>query len=206
MKWSGVIGIVVLAAAAACSADRGTPTSTTPPRPAAYGCSQVSVDRWVAAEAQNADEPNISMPQPPDWKHVVGMNSDLVRLILRDDNLGGESPPSVVITVTDATGRAQTPKDVIDAERKNVTVSGATSIADVPGTVCGFPSRTLTYTTAQGAPAPRPVTTVVVAPQYNNKLFDVVVTTQAADSANPAYVRDTQIMLTGLQIKAPVAP
>lgn len=91
-------------------------------------------------------------------------------------------------------------------ERHNVTASGATDIVDTPGTVCGFPAGTFTYKTAQGAAALRSVKTVVVAPQYDNKLFDVAISVQAGDSPSPTYQRDAQTILTGMQIKAPTAP
>ena len=58
----------------------------------------------------------------------------------------------------------------------------------------------------KGAAALRSVKTVVVAPQYDNKLFDVAISVQAGDSPSPTYQRDAQTILTGMQIKAPTAP
>jgi hypothetical protein len=209
MKWSGVMAMVVLAMTAGCSADHGTPAASSSSGAAAqggYGCGEVSVDRWAATDPRSADEPTVRMPQPPDWKRVTGMDSDLVRLILRDDSVGGQLSPSIVVTITDATGRAQTPQAVIDTERNNVTISGATGIADTPGAVCGFQAGTFAYTSAQGAAAARSVKTVVVAPQYNNKLFDIAITVQDGDSPNPTYARDAQTILAGMQIKVPSQP
>jgi hypothetical protein len=64
----------------------------------------------------------------------------------------------------------------------------------------------VTYTSSQGAPAPRAVTTVVVAPQQANKLFDVGVILQAGDSNSPAYTRDVQTILSGMKITTPAQP
>jgi hypothetical protein len=47
------------------------------------------------------------------------------------------------------------------------------------------------------------VKTVVVAPEYDNKRFDVVVTAQAGDAGDDAYLHDAQTILTGMEIKAP---
>jgi hypothetical protein len=209
MKWSGAMAMVILAMTAGCSADHGAPAASSTSAATAqggYGCGQVSVDRWAVTDSRSPDEPTIRMPQPPDWKRVIGVDSDAVRLVLRDDGSGGQLWPSIVVTVTDATGRAQTPQAVIDTERNNVTISGATGIADTHSTVCGFQAGTFSYTSAQGAPAARAVKTVVVAPQYNNKLFDVAITVQDGDSPSPTYLRDAQTILTGMQIKAPSGP
>jgi hypothetical protein len=43
----------------------------------------------------------------------------------------------------------------------------------------------------------------VVTPHYDNKLFDVVVTAQAGDAGDQAYLPGAQTILTGMEIKAP---
>jgi hypothetical protein len=123
--------------------------------------------------------------------------------MLRNDNLGNRLAPSVVVTVTEDTGRVPSAQAIIDAERDNINHSGATDLADTPGSVCGFTATTFTYKSDRGASAPRSVRAVVVAPEYDNKLFDVVVTAQAGDAADQAYLPDAQTILTGMEIKAP---
>ena len=208
VKWSDVVGVVVVVAvAAACSSGHGTSSSpsTSAAAQAQYGCGQVSVDRWAAADNKSPDEPTLRLPQPPDWK-IVRVSDPTVnnRLILRDDRLGTRLAPSVIVSISEVTAQAPNPQAVIDTERNNVNQSGATDIAATAGTVCGFQASTLTYKTDRGAPVPRAVKAIVVAPEYNGKVFDVVVTAQAGD-AGDAYLPDTQTMLTGMEIKAPAA-
>jgi hypothetical protein len=200
MKWCGAFGVIVVAMAAGCSADH---PSSTPTGAASYGCGQVSADRWADVAPRSADEPTLRLPQPPNWKRVNWADANAPRLVLRDDNVGTQLSPSVVVTITDMTGHAPNPQAVIDTERNNVNSVGATDVTDTRGTVCGFAAGTFAYKTDRGAPAARAVKTVAMAPQYNNKLFDVVVTVQAGDAGDQAYLSDAQTILTGMEIKAP---
>ena len=200
MKWFAVIAVVI--STAGCSAGHG-------PAPApegTYGCGQVSVDRWAAAAVRNPDEPTMRLPQPPDWKRVNSPDYNVARLVMHDDSVGKMLSPSLVVWITDVTGRMQGPQAVIDAERSNITKVGATDISDLAGKVCDFQATTFSYTSANGAPGPRAVKTVVITPQYNDKLFDVVVTMQAGDAGGDTYLHDAQTILTGMEIKAPAKP
>ena len=198
MKWYAVVGIVVLAMMAGCTSDPA-PTA----REGTYGCGPVSVDKWAAADPKTPDEPTLRLPQPPNWKRVNFADSAVTHLMVRDDNAGTEPLPSVDVWVADRTGRAQSPQAVFDTERNGLNTSGATDIADVTGTVCGFQSHTFNYQINLGAATPGKVQSVVVAPQYNDKLFEVKITVQNGNSGNQGDVKDTQTILTGLELKAP---
>jgi hypothetical protein len=199
VKWSVVIAIVVVSAMAGCSTGHGA----TPAPEGTYGCGQVSVDRWATADPRSPDEPSMRLPQPPNWKRVNSPDYAAARLVMHDDAIGKMVPPSLVVWITDVTGRLQNPQAVIDAERANITKIGATDIKDLAGKVCDFQATTFNYTSANGAPAPRPVKTVVITPQFNGKLFDVVLTMQAGDDGGDTYQHDAQTILTGMEIKAP---
>jgi hypothetical protein len=192
MKWIAVIGVGIIAVAAGCSS--GASERTT-------GCGQVSVDRWAEAGATSPEEPAVRLPQPPDWKRVNWPDAD-VRLLLRDDKLGERLPPSVLVMITDETGRAPNPQAVVDTVRNNINRAAPTELSETPGTVCGFEGATFTYKSANGAPVTRAMKTVVIVPHYDNRLFHVVVTAQAGD-AGDAAMRDAQTILTGMEIKAP---
>jgi Probable lipoprotein LpqN len=199
MKWYGVIGVIILAMTAGCSDSHGA--SGGKPDESA-GCGKVSVDRWAATDTRNPDEPAVRLPQPADWKRVNWPDEN-VRLLIRDDNLGKQLPPSVVVTIADATGKAPNPQALIDTARNNINASAPTDLSEKPATVCGFQGATFTYKSAAGAPAARAIKTIVVPVQHANKLFHVVVTAQAGDAGDDAYAGDARTILTGMEIKAP---
>jgi hypothetical protein len=198
VKCLGLVGVVAIVLTSACSADKAASAAAP-----GTGCGGQSVTKWAAIDPKSPDEPAVRLPQPTDWKRVNWQDMQSVRLMLRNDSLGKLVPPSVAVAIDDATGRAADPQAVIDAERAKLKQPEVTDISDSTAKVCGFTATTFSYRSGQGAQGPRLVKTVVIVPQYNNKMFDVVVTAQAGDAGDDALLTDAQSILAGMEIKAP---
>ncbi|MCA4993107.1 hypothetical protein HWD35_00160 [Tsukamurella tyrosinosolvens] len=74
-----------------------------------------------------------------------------------------------------------------------------TGLQPVAGTLCGYPSTTVTYTMPVSTPNHRSTTVAVSIPDGAN-LWSVTVTVQSKMPDDPTYRRDSQAILSGLQI------
>ncbi|PIB73913.1 hypothetical protein CQY22_014910 [Mycolicibacterium brumae] len=141
-------------------------------------------------------QPTVAIPQPPGWTRYSDMDSDVIRgaivnLALRADNF----TPNAVVTVGDVPAGVTEPDQALDAEEAGLNQAGMYVETSTPGTVCGFQSRTVTYTMES-----RPCTAVIVATERAGKLLSVVVTMQTSDGSNAIYAKDSQAILNGFQI------
>ena len=180
---------------ATASAARTSATSTAA---SAGNCTAVS-GRVLTLPTKAAGEPTLGLPQPAGWERETSQDSDVIRgAIVNKDLVTDAFAANAVITLENAKG--MTPQQALDSQvdslRQGLKVTG---LQPVSGTLCGYPSTTVTYTMPGSTPNHRSTTVAVSIPDGAN-LWSVTVTVQSKMPDDPTYRRDSQAILSGLQI------
>ncbi|MEC4615407.1 Uncharacterised protein (plasmid) [Tsukamurella tyrosinosolvens] len=173
-------------------------TSATSTAASAGNCTAVS-GRVLTLPTKAAGEPTLGLPQPAGWERETSQDSDVIRgAIVNKDLVTDAFAANAVITLENAKG--MTPQQALDSQvdslRQGLKVTG---LQPVPGTLCGYPSTTVTYTMPGSTPNHRSTTVAVSIPDGAN-LWSVTVTVQSKMPDDPTYRRDSQAILSGLQI------
>ncbi|MFD9829565.1 LpqN/LpqT family lipoprotein [Tsukamurella tyrosinosolvens] len=173
-------------------------TSATSTAASAGNCTAVS-GRVLTLPTKAAGEPTLGLPQPAGWERETSQDSDVIRgAIVNKDLVTDAFAANAVITLENAKG--MTPQQALDSQvdslRQGLKVTG---LQPVPGTLCGYPSTTVTYTMPGSTPNHRSTTMAVSIPDGAN-LWSVTVTVQSKMPDDPTYRRDSQAILSGLQI------
>ncbi|WP_142706759.1 hypothetical protein [Mycobacterium shimoidei] len=149
--------------------------------------------------SEATDEPLLAIPKPAGWTFSTRENSSLVRGALSKPSLEASGfTPSFVVALANVTGDASTPEQALDTERagraQKVKIDN-----DEPGTQCGYPSRTLTYT-YEG----RASTTLMIAAEDElQNIWISTVDTQTIEPNNPEYLAAKRTILDGFQFSLP---
>jgi hypothetical protein len=187
-----------------------------PPQPtvaAAYNCKQVSAP-MTSIDPRKDTEPRLRIPHPPGWEQSKMFNpggddpvsSPVIRAILINKSLAAKGfAPNAIVTMNSLSGAKVS--DAFAAVQKDLTSSGGTDISSTDGTLCGLPAQTVRWTAAAvpGAAPARPAKTVVVADQVQDMVYVISVSVQTTDPDNPTYQKDSDTILTGLQVLPPGA-
>ncbi|RDB48870.1 LpqN/LpqT family lipoprotein [Tsukamurella tyrosinosolvens] len=173
-------------------------TSATSTAASAGNCTAVS-GRVLTLPTKAAGEPTLGLPQPAGWERETSQDSDVIRgAIVNKDLVTDAFAANAVITLENAKG--MTPQQALDSQvdslRQGLKVTGLQPVA---GTLCGYPSTTVTYTMPGSTPNHRSTTVAVSIPDGAN-LWSVTVTVQSKMPDDPTYRRDSQAILSGLQI------
>lgn len=161
-------------------------------------CAPVS-GRVLTLPTKAAGEPTLGLPQPTGWDRETSQDSDVIRgAIVNKDLVADAFAANAVITLENAKG--MTPQQALEAQvdslRQGLKVTGLTP---TPGTVCGYPSTSVTYTMPGSTPNHRSTTMAVSVPDGAN-LWSITVTVQSKMPDDATYKRDSQAILAGLQI------
>lgn len=149
--------------------------------------------------SSSPDEPQLALPKPEGWLSSTEHNSSLVRGAILNPALQANGfIPNAVVTLADVTMDARSSTQAIDNERdglaRNVVIS-----SDAPGTLCGYPSRTVNYTISG-----RQATTLIIAGKgTNNKIWVSTVGVQTTEPDNPDFVSAKRAILEGFQFRLP---
>ncbi|WP_165607367.1 LpqN/LpqT family lipoprotein [Mycolicibacter sinensis] len=145
-------------------------------------------------------EPTITLPKPPGWELMPGSDETLIRGVIYNQDLRRHGfTPNAVVTCEELTGQVGLPSQALAKEGAAVANIVGELDTDVPGTVSGFASRTITYN-LQG----RPATGLIVAVQNaKDRIWAVTVTIQTTDAENPHYVSAKQAILDALEVRLP---
>ncbi len=176
-----------------------TAASAAPSTAARAGqCAAVS-GRVLTLPTKAAGEPTLGLPQPAGWERETSQDSDVIRgAIVNKDLVNDAFAANAVITLENAKG--MTPQQALDSQvdslRQGLKVTG---LQPVPGTLCGYPSTTVTYTMPGSTPNHKSTTMAVSIPDGAN-LWSVTVTVQSKMPDDATYRRDSQAILSGLQI------
>ncbi|WP_336670165.1 hypothetical protein [Tsukamurella sp. USMM236] len=161
-------------------------------------CAAVS-GRVLTLPKKAAGEPVLGLPQPAGWERETSQDSDVIRgAIVNKDLVSDAFAANAVITLENAKGMTaqQALDSQVDSLRQGLKVTG---LQPVPGTLCGYPSTTVTYTMPGSTPNHKSTTLAVSIPD-GVTLWSVTITVQSKMPDDPLYRRDSQAILTGLQI------
>jgi len=185
------------------SRESATQTAPSPtPQPdvsAAEKCSTVPAE-MLTLQVQSPDEPVVRLPLPRGWDRSTKASPQMVRAMLRATSLASEgNVPTAVVAIAPAPGNI--PADtVFDLQLAGLKKDlNATVTSETPTTICGLTARNITYTASIHGGQPHPLRVVVVA-DHAKPTYVVTLTVQSLDPDNPAYRRDADTLLTGLQV------
>lgn len=167
-------------------------------------CSSVSVP-LLEVPLDNDSEPRVEVPQPSGWERVNRFESGVVRVYLAAPDLQASGfVPNATVAIANLSGKASTEDDAFAAERGGLESFGVTDLVEAQGTICGYPSKTLTYNMGLGNIPVHRVTTTIVAVKNNTKMFTVGLSVQALDDTVRGFDSARETILAGLQVSPPV--
>lgn len=167
-------------------------------------CSSVSVP-LLEVPLDNDSEPRVEVPAPSGWERVNRFESGVVRVYLAAPDLQASGfVPNATVAIANLSGKASTEDAAFAAERGGLESFGVTDLVEAQGTICGYPSKTLTYNMGLGNIPVHRVTTTIVAVKNNTKMFTVGVSVQALDDTVRGFDSARETILAGLQVSPPV--
>jgi hypothetical protein len=201
------IAVVALLAAPGCSRVVSGSAARDPhaPQPKPNGCEQVSAP-LTDIDTRSAGEPQLKIPQPPDWERASMLDSDVIRFTMRNKNLSANNfMPTAVVTLESVPEGSSDNQAIFDQERAAlVDRLGATGLRTLKTTRCGDEAELVDYDApSMGRIPPRKIRTLMVAGTFGDSTFVSTVTVQSTDPGNRVYTRDTDTVLTGFQMLPP---
>lgn len=166
-------------------------------------CSEVTVP-LLEVPLDNDSEPRVEVPQPPGWERVQRFESGIVRVYLAAPDLQANGfVPNTTVAIANLTGKASTEDAAFAAERAGLDMFGVTDVVEASGTICGYPSKTLTYNMGLGKIPVHRVTTSIIAVKNGSKVFTIGVSVQALDDTVRGFDSGRETILAGLQVSPP---
>ena len=201
-RWTAAFGATVVAVVVltGCSSPQTPAGPSTVQRGIADSRCTNTGTELVKLPSSNSEEPTLALPKPPGWTFSTADNSPSVRGTMSDPGLKAHDyVPSFVVSLADVTGDASTPQQALDTERAGFAQKVGAIQTDTPGTVCGYPGKTITYTFEgrQGT------TLMVAAKDRHNKIWIAKVSTQTTEPDNPDFMKAKQVILGGFQFSLP---
>ncbi|MGB3331633.1 MAG: LpqN/LpqT family lipoprotein [Mycobacterium sp.] len=146
---------------------------------------------------RTADEPRLALPRPPGWRFDTTQRPPAVRAVMQGPGIeANRNQPNAVVTLENLTGTVGTPQEALDWEIQGLSKIGVL-VNRIPSTVCGYPAATLTYD--MGLANHQATCLIVAGRDSGGKLWAAMVTVQAFDTNNPAYVGEKHAILSGFQ-------
>lgn len=168
-------------------------------------CSSVAVP-LLEVPLDNDSEPRVEVPQPSGWERINRFESGVVRVYLAAPDLQASGfVPNATVAIANLSGKASTEDAAFATERAGLESFGVTDLIEAQGTICGYPSKTLTYNMGLGNIPAHRVTTTIVAVKNNTKMFTVGVSVQALDDTVRGFDGARETILAGLQVSPPAA-
>lgn len=154
----------------------------------------------VSADA----DPVLRIPQPDGWKRITALDSDMIRFVMRNDDLArGGVAPTAVVTLESHRGELSAQK-FFDEQRRQVSQLGVTDLELTDTTLCGLPAVRGSYMSPLlGTAGPRRAELLSAVMFTEGRTFGVALTLQSADEQDPGYQRDSQVILDGFQMLPP---
>lgn len=168
-------------------------------------CSSVTVP-LLEVPLDNDSEPRVEVPQPSGWERINRFESGVVRVYLAAPDLQANGfVPNATVAIANLSGKASTEDAAFATERAGLESFGVTDLIEAQGTICGYPSKTLTYNMGLGNIPAHRVTTTIVAVKNKTKMFTVGVSVQALDDTVRGFDSARETILAGLQVSPPAA-
>lgn len=166
-------------------------------------CSVVTVP-LLEVPLDNDSEPRVEVPQPEGWERIKRFESGVVRVYLSAPDLQANGfVPNATVAIANLTGKVASEDAAFAAERNGLDMFGVTDVVEASGTVCGYPSKTLTYNMGLGKIPVHRVTTSIVAVKNGGKVFTIGVSVQALDDTVRGFDSGRETILAGLQVSPP---
>lgn len=166
-------------------------------------CNSVTVP-LMEVPLDNDSEPRVEVPQPSGWERVKRFESGVVRIYLAASGLESNGfVPNATVAIANLTGKVSSEDAAFAAERAGLESFNVTDLVEVPGTICSYPSKTMTYNMALGPIPAHRVTTTIVAVKNGSKIFTIGVSVQALDDTVPGFDSARETILAGLQVSPP---
>lgn len=151
-------------------------------------------------------EPILRIPQPDGWERYTAMDSELIRFTMSNVDLATDDfAPTVVVTLESQPG-IEDAESVFDAQLQALDEGfGATDLDVSDAEMCGLPAEFVEYTTPpMGAVGRLPAQVIMAVLHTENRTWAVTITSQTKDARNPQYREETEQILRGFQMLAPV--
>ncbi len=166
-------------------------------------CSSVTVP-LLEMPLDDDSEPRVEVPQPSGWERVKRFESGVVRVYLAAPDLQANGfVPNATVAMANLTGKVSTEEAAFAAEQQGLEMFGITDLVEASSTICGYPSKTLTYNMALGKIPVHRVTTTIVVVKNGSKVFTVGVSVQALDDTVRGFDSARETILAGLQVSPP---
>lgn len=169
-----------------------------------HACNHVDAP-MADISAQDDSEPLLRVPQPAGWVRDASLDNTLIRYRMVDNSLAKYIlPPNIVVSLVHISNVE--PKAEFDKQQQALQAMPANSnLVSSRGKQCGYPAASLSFNQPPIAPGTPPralrVRSMLVGKGAHQ--FLVTATVQTNDPDNPAYQKDAQIMLDGLQVTTP---
>jgi hypothetical protein len=154
----------------------------------------------VSADA----DPVLRIPQPDGWKRITALDSDMIRFVMRNDDLARDGvAPTAVVTLESHRGELSA-QEFFDEQRRQVSQLGVTDLELTDTTLCGLPAVRGSYMSPLlGTAGPRRAELLSAVMFTEGRTFGVALTLQSADEQDPDYRRDSRVILDGFQMLSP---
>jgi hypothetical protein len=149
-------------------------------------------------------DPVLRIPQPAGWKRITALDSDMIRFVMRNDDLAsGGIAPTAVVTLESHRGELSA-SEFFDEQRRQVSQLGVTDLTLEDTTLCGLPAiRGYYMSPLLGTAGPRKAELLSAVMFTKGTTYGVALTLQSADEDDPAYQRDAAEILDGFQMLPP---
>ena len=207
---TAVAVLVVVAALTACGGKvvEGQALRITAPGAVAGGdlraCNHVDAP-MVDIPTQGDAEPQLRVPQPDGWQRDESLDNQLIRYRMVNKAMTKYIlAPNVVVSLvhlSDVDAEAEFDKQLASLR----AMPSNTNVVSIRGKQCGYPATTLSFNQPPIAPGTpqRAVRARSMLIGTGAQQFLATATVQTNDPDNPAYQKDAQLILDGLQVSTP---
>lgn len=166
----------------------------------ANACQHVDAP-MVDVPSASDTEPQMRIPQPAGWERVVDLGDVKHTRFAITYGDPAEYPRTLAAVALDRVPNVDA-QTIFDDTRADLVElfeerGWTTELTTTAGTVCGLPAETVTY-----AAAPEPFTMLWVVIKTDGRTYLAIVT-QDSRPDDPAYQRDAETILSGLQVFPP---
>ena len=189
---------VLVPTLAGCSGDR----------PSADKCQTVSVP-LVDVPTRTDQEPKLRVPAPPGWERTTQMDSEQIRLALRNKSLTADNfSPNAVVTLQKLSSAVGRPEQILKAQNDQIAKKlKVTDMSSTPAEVCGSPAMSTTYTAPEMKVAPkippvpaRRATSLGVVYRDGEVTYVAILTVQTVKPDDKRFIEDSATILEGFQV------
>lgn len=159
----------------------------------------------VDIPTQGDAEPQLRVPQPDGWQRDESLDNQLIRYRMVNKAMTKYIlAPNVVVSLvhlSDVDAEAEFDKQLASLR----AMPSNTNVVSIRGKQCGYPATTLSFNQPPIAPGTpqRAVRARSMLIGTGAQQFLATATVQTNDPDNPAYQKDAQLILDGLQVSTP---